>query len=349
MARGLRGVDTRSGDVWSQQDYLKANNAGANDHFGSSIALSKDGHTLAVGAPAEDHLADAIFNAGATYIFTRSGGHWSQQAYLTASNLGWGDHFGYSLSLSADGNRLAVGALGESSSGSDDPNNDDHPFAGAAYVFDRSGAAWAEQAYLKASVPDRSDRFGHSLALSSDGRTLAVGADREDGNATGASGTPADQLNNSVSDSGAVYVFANNGLGWFPRAYLKASNPDADDRFGSTLALSENGDRLLVGAHGERSKAMGLNGDATDNSLYSAGAAYAFTRSAGAWSLRTYIKASNTGKDDRFGAALALSADGMTAVVAAWGEASKATGIDGDQLDDSQPHAGAVYLLNTLR
>lgn len=76
---------------------------------------------------------------------------------------------------------------------------------------------------------------------------------------------------------------------------------------------------------------------------------YAFSRSAGVWIPGAYIKASNTGRSDQFGSAVALSADGMTAAVAASGEASKATGIDGDQLDDSAPYAGAVYLLNRLR
>ena len=107
-------VFIRNGTVWSQQAYIKASNAGSGDRFGNSVALSGD--TLAVGAYREESSAtvingdesdNSLTEAGAVYVFTRSGGTWSQQAYIKASNTGSGDRFGWSVALSGD--TLAVG------------------------------------------------------------------------------------------------------------------------------------------------------------------------------------------------------------------------------------------------
>ena len=151
----------------------------------------------------------------------------------------------------------------------------------------------------------------------------------------------------SASNFGAVYVFTSDAAAASAQqAYIKASNTDAEDFFGNALALS--GDTLAVGAGGEASAATGIDGDQSDNSASQAGAAYVFTRdAAGVWSQQAYIKASNTDADDFFGDALALSGD--TLVVGAVGEASAATGIDGDQSDNTAARgffngAGAAYV-----
>src|SRR5581483_1146048 len=101
---------------------------------------------------------------GAVYVFTRSGGTWSQQAYLKASNTGVSDYFGYSVSLSGD--TLAVGAPGESSNATGvngDQLNDSAENSGAVYVFTRSSGTWSQQAYLKASNTEAFDEFGGSV------------------------------------------------------------------------------------------------------------------------------------------------------------------------------------------
>jgi hypothetical protein len=99
-----------------------------------------------------------------------------------------------------------------------------------------------------------------------------------------------------------------------------------------------------VGAYGERSAATGIGGDQTDNSVLQAGAVYVFARSGTTWSQPAYVKASNTGEQDAFGFSVALSSDGLTLAVGAPIEDSAATGIDGDQADNSALHAGAVYV-----
>jgi len=90
-----------------------------------------------------------------------------------------------------------------------------------------------------------------------------------------------------------------------------------------------------VGARGEDSAATGINGDQADNSVSFAGAVYVFTRSGSTWSQLSYIKASNTEATDELGSTLAVGARG---------EDSAATGINGDQADNSAQDAGAVYL-----
>ena len=117
------------------------------------------------------------------------------------------------------------------------------------------------------------------MAVSGD--TVVVGADGEASNATGING---DQTDNSAPDAGAAYVFVRNGTTWSQQAYLKASNTDAGDAFGYSVAVS--GDTVVVGANFETSGATGVNGDQADNSAPFAGAAYVFVRNGTTWSSR---------------------------------------------------------------
>jgi cysteine-rich repeat protein len=348
-------VFIRSGTTWIQQAYLKASNPGERDQFGRSVALSADGSTLAVGAFSEDSGATGIdgdpadnsaVNAGAVYVFTRSGTTWRQEAYVKASNTDANDDFGVSVALSADGSTLAVGANAEDSAatgigGSQADNSAGN--AGAVYVFTRSGTTWSQQAYVKASNTDAFDQFGQSVALSSDGSTLAVGAFLEDSAATGIGG---DQVDNSLANAGAVYVFTRSGTTWSQEAYVKASNTGGGDAFGQSVALSADGSTLAVGALSEDSAATGIGGDQADNSAGGAGAVYVFTRNGTTWSQGAYVKASNTGANDQFGGSVALSADGTTLVVGALREDSAATGTGGDQADNSSSSSGSVYVFH---
>ena len=334
-------VFTRTGGVWSQQAYVKASNTGASDWFGASVALSGD--TLAVGAFGEGSAATGVngnqadnsaLGSGAVYLFTRTGGAWSQQAYLKASNTGANDFFGASVALSGD--TLAVGAFGEDSAATGingDQASNSASASGAVYLFTRTGGVWSQQAYLKASNTGTLDNFGGSVALSGD--TLAVGAPAEDSAATGIGGS---QVNNSGTDSGAVYVFTRTGGVWTQQAYVKASN--AGGFFGASVDLS--GDTLAVGRWVESSAAIGVGGNQGDNSAPLSGAVYVFTRTNNVWIQQAYVKASNTGVADQFGTSVALSGD--TLAVGAPLEASAATGIGGDQANNSASDSGAVYV-----
>jgi hypothetical protein len=349
------GMVSVTGTLAEAVGYFKASNTDAEDQF-NHVALSGDGNTLAVGAPQEgssatgidgDQADDSAVEAGAVYVFARDPmGQWSQQAYIKASNTGAGDSFGI-VTLSGDGNTLAVGASNEGSNATGiggNQSDDSAHWAGAVYVFVRDGAGqWSQQAYIKASNTDPEDNFGAPIALSSDGDTLAITAQQEESNATGIDG---DQANDSLFGAGAVYMFVRDGLGqWSQQAYIKASNPDAEDFFGVGLALSGDGKTLAVGARMEDSNATGIDGDQTDDSALYAGAVYVFVRDPmDQWSQQAYVKASNTDADDFFGLSLALSGDGNTLAAAAPYESSNATGIDGDQANDSLNGAGAVYV-----
>ncbi|MBK8170387.1 MAG: hypothetical protein IPK60_08565 [Sandaracinaceae bacterium] len=336
----------------AQQAYIKASNAEAGDRFSDALAVSGDGNTIAVGEPNEDSNATGIggnqadnsaTDAGAVYVFVRSAGVWSQQAYIKASNAQASDQFGFSVALSFDGSTLVVGAPGERSSatgvgGAQGDNSLAH--AGAAYVFTRSAGVWSQQAYVKASNTNANDWFGNALSLSSSGDTLAVAAYSEDSNATGVGGNAAD---NSAANAGAVYLFRRLGIVWSQQAYVKATNTDSNDAFGFAVALSGDGATLAVGALSESSASTGVGGLQSDNSAGLSGAVYVYAYSA-AWTPTAYIKASNTDAGDQFGTALALSEDGRTLAVAARSERSWATGVGGDQLNNVVAGAGAVYV-----
>lgn len=345
---------------WNQQAYIKASNTGLGDAFGSSIALAADGNTLAVGAPLEDSNATGIFppvstaqandaasDSGAVYVFNRdNNGNWNMLNYIKASNTGAGDTFGSSVALTADGITLAVGAPGEASSatGINDPNqgDDSMPNSGAVYIFDFDGTVWSQSDYLKASNTESDDRFGNAVALAADGIAVAVGAPGEDGSATGIDGID----DNLSTDSGAAYVFVRGINTWSQEAYVKASNTGTGDAFGISVALNEDAFTLAVGAWREGSSATGVDGDQANDAAVLSGAVYVFAFDGGLWGQQAYIKASNTVTGDAFGATIALSTDGNTLAVGAFGEDSDATGINGDENNDASDRSGAVYVFD---
>jgi len=263
-------------------------------------------------------------NAGAAYVFVRSGGVWSPQAKLVAGDPQAGDGFGWSVAL--DGDTAVVGAHGENG------------YAGAAYVFVRSGGIWSQQAKLVAGDAEAYDQFGLSVAL--DGDTALVGA------------------NGKSSYAGAAYVFVRSGGSWSQQARLVAGDAAADDWFGHSVAL--DGDTVLVGAPYE------------DEGSKDAGAAYVFVRNGGSWNQQAKLMALDAKPYDWFGYSVAL--DGDTVLVGApyeatggsaagaayvfvrgggiWGQQDKLTAADaaaGDQfggsvaLDGDTAVVGAPY------
>lgn len=328
-ASGAVYLFARDGTTWRQQARLEAPTPQSNDGFGYSLALSSAGDTLAVGAPHDSQTANY---GGAVYVYTGQGAAWALQTRLTGLNTSSGDAFGGSVALSAQGDVLAVGADQEAGSGTgaNPPDDNNSPQSGAAYVFARQGNAWSQQAYLKASTNHIGDQFGRRIALSADGHTLAVGMPSPAG---GGGGT-----------SGSVHVYAHDGLVWGLQAFLSAPNPLLLSGFGEALALSADGQVLAVGSPYDSSAATGIDGDPGNTGATFSGAAYVFTRNNASWGQRAYIKASNTGANDRFGTTLALSSDGQTLAVGAISESSDARGIGGDQGNDNAPDTGAAYL-----
>ncbi len=263
---GAAYVFTRSGGVWTEPVQLVAGDGEGADQFGVSVSLAGD--TALVGAT--QHDTGGKTSAGAAYVFTRSGGSWMQEAQLAAADGAVHGFFGRSVSLSGDA--ALIGATGQAAGGEES--------AGAAYVFTRSGAVWTQQQRLAASDPATGAQFGSSVAISGD--TALVGAPFHE--AEGAAYV------------GAAYVFTRSGGVWTQQQTLTASDPAAHDQFGG--AVSVFGDTALVGA---------INHDSggTEN----AGAAYVFTRSAGAWTQQATLVAADGAAQDGFGSAVALSGE----------------------------------------
>ena len=342
---GAAYVFVREGGVWTQQAYLKASNAGAGDNFGWEVAVSGD--TVAVTAYFEmsngtgvdgDQLDNSLFEAGAAYVFQRTGTTWSQQAYVKPLQIDSGDLFGWCMALHQD--TLVIGSNKEGSAATgvngDDTDNS-APKSGAAYVFTRTADTWSQTAYIKASNTDQGDRFACGLDYT--GGLLVIGATYEDSNATTTDG---DQLDNSVPSAGAAYVFEWTGTEWEQIAYLKPPLVGLRDHFGEQIAVE--GERIVIGAYDEDSSATGMNGDMTNDDAHTAGAVWVYEKVGNTWHFQTYVKASNTSEGGAF--AHSIDLQGSTLLVGAPGENSSSTGMNGDQGNGTAPAAGAAYLFN---
>ena len=286
-----------SGD-WSsasQQAKIQASDKQASDFFGCAVSISNDGSTAIVGARLEDPNNQP--SAGAAYIFTRSGTTWSQQAKILAGDIGQQDQFGTTVSISSDGDTAIVGSPREGTGGA---------YAGAAYIFTRSGTTWSQQRKIQASDKQGNDYFGESVAISSDGDTVIVGAKHED---TGA------------NDAGAAYIFTRSGTTWPQQAKLQASDRQSSDYFGKSVSISSDGDTAIVGSYME------------DTGVANAGSAYIFTRSGTTWSQQAKIQASDQASSDNFGDQVAISSDGDTAIVGTY-----------FQEDAGETNTGAAYI-----
>jgi len=188
---------------------LVASDAAAGDGFG--LALAQAGETLVIGAYRKN--LTEMTDAGAVYVFSRSGATWSEQGRMTAWDAATGAEFGYAVALSGD--TLVVGAPWASSGGK-------AAYCGAAYVYVWRGGAWIPQQKLLAADGVIYDEFGAAVAV--DGDTIVCGAR---------------QANAGAGQSGAAYVFARSGSTWIQQAKLSASDPGAADRFGSAVAVAD--------------------------------------------------------------------------------------------------------------
>jgi hypothetical protein len=306
---GAAYVYVRSADEWILEAYIKAPIVEATaeeergDLFGWDVALSGDGTTLAISAVNED--GDGLSpesndqaESGAVFVYRRSAGLWVQEAYLKASNTEASDSFGSALAISADGNYLAVSALGESGAAFD-PASNANSRSGAVYVFARDTVTggWVETSYLKASNANAGDAFGQSISFDAGANILAVGAPQEDHLASGVtavnSGT--DLVDGGV---GAAYLFERSGSGvtsnWDQKNfYFKASNPNPAAAFGQSVVLSSDGDYLAVGAWGDASESVGVNSGQNGNRAPGSGAAYIFQRQGAndSWQQIAFVKA----------------------------------------------------------
>jgi len=277
---GATWVYTRSAGVWTQQGGKLVGTGRAGNSEQGSVALSSDGNTALVGGYYDN------LGAGAAWVFTRSGGVWTQQGGKLVGTGAVGSAFqAWSVALSADGNTAIVGGP------------DDNSQVGAAWVFTRSGGVWTQQGGKLVGTGvagSEGVKQGRSVALSADGNTALVGG----------------FLDNN--DVGAVWVFTRSGGVWTQQGgKLVGTGAVGVTSQGYAVALSADGNTALVGGP-------------LDNNY--AGAAWVFTRSGGVWTQQGGKLAGTgaVGTAVQQGFSVALSADGNTALVGGYGDSNDA-------------------------
>ncbi len=334
------GCDATCGDEGLTASTLVATDDAAGDTFGAEVAL--DGDYAIIGAPNRDGVA--LSNSGSAFVFVRSGGTWTQQAELTASDAATDDLFGISVSISGD--TAIVGAH---------QDDDDGSRSGSAYVFVRAGTTWTQQAKLTASDAASGDRFGSGVSISGESAIISAPTDDDDGSSSGSAyvfvraGTTwsqqakltasddeaGDHFGTSVSvsgdtalvganleaagggEAGAAYVFVRSGVSWSQQAKLTASDAAADDEFGESVSVS--GDQALVGAR--------LDDDAGSRS----GSAYLFSRAGTTWTQQKLV-APDAAAGDRFGSSVSISAGVLL--------------IGAEENDDGGSNSGSAYIFD---
>jgi hypothetical protein len=335
---GSAYVFINTGTSWSQQAKLLAVDGAINDYFGWSGAV--DGDTAIIGAIGDD---DNGADAGAAYVYVRSGASWTQQQKLLAGDGASGDNFGYSVSLSGD--TVIIGA----------PFDDDvGGYTGSAYVFTRSGASWTQQAKILPTGVAAGDYLGDSVFIAGDTALMGAPFDNDNGVGSGSvyvftrTGTSwvqqakllasdgqewdnfgtslsfsnetaligADGDNDNNYDSGSTYVFVRTGTTWNQQAKLLADDGEMYDFFGGSCSLS--GDIALIGAAFE------------DDGGDSAGSAYVYERVGTTWTQQQKLLASDGSSDDWFGGSVCI--EGVTAFITAYGN------------DDYGTESGSAYV-----
>ena len=323
----------RQNGVWSQEAKLTPSDGQSGDYFGYAVAISGDGITVSVSSYYDD---DSGSNHGAVYVFVKSGSDWVQQTKLLQPAAEAAISYGGSISLSSDGNTLAVGRhVGNSPTAS----------SGSVYIYVRTGAAWAEQAKL--TVSDGNMHLGRSVSLSNSGNDIAIGAYGTDGNygcvyvftrsdttwsqqarVTASDGASGDNLGGSVSISGdgntvlagayhsdtkgtsagAAYVYTRSGVTWSQHSKQMLSDGIDRDFFGYSVSINDNGSFCVVGAYGDDDKGGG------------SGSVTIFKKNGAVWE-QTYklLPADGVGGGE-FGISVSLSGDGKTCVGGAYSD-----------------------------
>lgn len=297
----------------NQLQKIVAADRGANDQFSWHVSISGD--YAIVSSPDDDEDANGgntLASAGSAYIYVRSGNTWTQQQKLVASDRGAGDQFGVSVSISGDYAIVGSWKDDEDASGGNTLLD-----AGSAYIFVRNGTTWTQQQKIVASDRGTGDQFGVSVAISGD--YAIVGANRDDEDASGG---------NTLADAGSVYIFVRSGVTWTQQQKIVALDRGLDDRFGSSLFISN--EFAIIGA--------GLDDEDENggNTLTDAGSVYSFVRSGSTWTQQQKIVASDRGAGDQFGIRIAI--DGDYAIIGANLEDEDASG------GNTLTNAGSAYI-----
>lgn len=279
-AAGAIYVFVKSGASWIEQQIIIPSDLAAGDRCASFLSLSGDGSTLAIGVNA--HTINAV-RQGAVYIYTRTASVWTLQQKIANPNAPFQAQFGSGVSLSTNGNRLAIGAYNQTVNGS--------ATVGAAYIYNRDGNVWTQETTFTPIGIAPLGQFGHGVSLSGDGETVAVVSYM--------------LSNNGIAEAGAAYVYVRQAGIWSMQARLTQPDTNTGDRFGSWVSLSKTGNVLLVASH--------RDDDVSDN----AGSAHVYMRSEHTWVRSMKLLPSEKDASQGFGARLAINGDGSAMIIGA--------------------------------
>lgn len=233
-------VYEKTDSTWELVEKVTASDGEGHDYFGSEVDL--DGDVMIVGAYGDDDVAG---DAGAAYIYRWNGSTWDEEAKLTASDGLANDYFGYSVAIS--GNVAIVGAMFDDDLGA---------ASGSVYVYRYNGSSWDEEAKLNASDGEAHDRFGDAIAIHDD--VILVGA-----------------YNQLADGDGAAYIYRYNGSTWDEEAILTASDEEAAEDFGFSVALADG--VAVIGDYKH------------DGSTTNSGAAYVFRYNGSTWDEEAFL------------------------------------------------------------
>ena len=268
---GAAYVFERVGTAWIQREKLLAGDPAETDFFGGEVAIGGD--WILVGATG---AAEPYYRSGAVYTYERNGASWDFKGKFSQSNPGNSAYFGTSISI--DGDQALIGASGQGT-------------GGRAYIFQRAGDVWTQQAILGAGDLTPWSWFGVGVALSGDIALVGAFGDMTAG-----------------SQSGAAYVFTGSGASWTPQEKLMPSDGAAYDYFGLRVAL--DGERAVIGSDGDTDSCPG--GDCRS------GSAYVYTRSGTRWSEVAKLRPGDAVADAEFGSSVAI--DDETILIGATGD-----------------------------
>ncbi|NPV02273.1 MAG: hypothetical protein HPY53_12930 [Brevinematales bacterium] len=270
----------KSGSSWMMNKFVAPDGV-MGESFGYSTAISADGNTIISGAPGD-------LGIGTLYRFHWNGSEWETNKFITIDGDFY-DNVGYCVAVSSNGNTVLAGAYG------------DNGYSGSVYCFHWNDSTWETNKFYAYDYSG-ADYFGFSLAMSPDGNTIVVGAFGDD---------------DMGANSGSIYRFHYNGLGWETNKFIPYDGLDLDE-FGISVGVSADGNTLVAGAYGD------------DDKGNHSGSVYRFHYNGWSWETNKFI-AQDGAAGDNFGISVAVSADGGTIV----------TGANYD--DDKGLDSGSVY------
>ncbi len=271
-----------NGSLWQTNKFIASDGANG-DNFGCSVAVSADGNTFVVGSPYDN---DNGLYSGSVYRFHWNGSLWQTNKFI-ASDGASSNYFGYSVVVSSNGNTFVVGSLGDDDNGAD---------SGSVYYFHLSDSSGQTNKFI-VSDGASGDKFGYSVAVSADGNTFVAGS--------------------PYNDSGSVYRFHWNGSLWQTNKFI-ASDGATGDKFGSSVAVSVDGNTFVVGS------------PYNDDNGSDSGSVYRCYWDGSSWQTNK-ITAYNGANSDYFGCSVSMSSNGNMLVI-------------GNKNNDTvASQAGAVY------